>query len=110
MVEADSLETKNTGNVALLVGGLIQAGGGTSKGSKGLTSTSRGRPGIRGYDFAREEDDPACSNPNFCVISDDCCDGFCCDEYYVTCESRPADQHSCEDSMAPLTTARPPMD
>ena len=85
MVEADSLETKSTGNVALLVEGLIQAGGGTSKGSMGLTSTSRGRPGIRGYDFDVPPDD--CENPHYCFLhNDDCCDGFCCDEDYLSCE------------------------
>ena len=44
IIEADSLVTKNTGNVALLVEGLIKAGSGTAKGSG---STSRGRPGLR---------------------------------------------------------------
>ena len=78
IVEADSFVTKNTGNVALLVEGLIQAGSGTVKGSG---STSRGHPGLRGYDFAREEESSCVAIYESCVSNSQCCnidEGFCC--------------------------------
>ena len=79
IVEADSLETKNTGNVALLVEKLIQAGDETVKGS---SSTSRGGPGLRGFNFAQEEEGRCKDFFDPCSANSECCStaGFrmCC--------------------------------
>ena len=71
IIKSDSLETKNTGNVALLVEGLIQAGDETIKGS---SSTSRGRPGLRGFNFAQEEEGPCKDLFDPCTANSDCCE------------------------------------
>ena len=78
IVEADSLETKNTGNVALLVEKLIQAGDETVKGS---SSTSRGGPGLRGFNFAQEEESwgISCNDYEPCTANSGCpCSDYCC--------------------------------
>ena len=79
IVEADSLGT-DTGNVALLAEGLVQAGDETIKES---SSTSLRRPGIRGYSFAREEESCTDTGQYGCTSNEDClCD--CCVAYLRT--------------------------
>ena len=78
IIKSDSLKTKNTGNVALLVEGLIQAGDETIKGS---SSTSRGGPGLRGFNFAQEEESwgISCNDLEPCTANSGCpCSDFCC--------------------------------
>ena len=78
IIKSDSLKTKNTGNVALLVEGLIQAGDETIKGS---SSTSRGRPGLRGFNFAQEEESwgISCNDYEPCTANSGCpCSDYCC--------------------------------
>ena len=74
VVEADSLET-NTGNVALLVEGLIQPG---DEAIKDSSSASLRRPGIRGYIFAHEEEECGVQYQHGCSNRDDCCGNMCC--------------------------------
>jgi len=108
IVEADSLET-NTGDVALLIGGLIQPGDETIKES---SSASPRRPGIRGSlsaegvvaessgSIGSGEDLPVGESPlpptppptcgkslgahgATCTLNEECCleEGYCCIDF-----------------------------
>ena len=104
IVEADSLET-NTGDVALLIGGLIQPG---DEAIKDSSSTSPRRPGIRGYSFGREEG-RCWDRGNSCSSNSQCgCSGTCCvastGSVFATTSEGYGDPNTCEYASWDTTT------